>query len=291
MSLDLILLILSASLTLGTVMTMIVRRRPSRSNDFSTSNDSVYANLSGLSRMLRVLSINAHPILCLALLTMLSFSVALGLVEFFLLPTLWIPIIGLGLIGICLYIAYEMSMHRRRRFEAKLPEAIEIMQAASVAGATPQAAIQSVVEYSTKNVKSEFQVLLIALQYGAPIESATARISALYDSEGTRMLMQVLIATWNMGGRLDVLLTSVSKMVRERLSMRLKVAGKLSGAKLSAIFMALAPYALIPFFISNQPQWLQIFLDHPYGLKAIGMAVGLQLIGAIWLRKILKVAL
>lgn len=289
MSLDSILFFFAASLTISAITLLYTRNMGGATKVRYEGNASIYSNMGALAKMFRVLSINANPWLCVLLVLMLSLVIAFSLVDIFLIPAWSIIPLAFTLSAIILFSMSEVAQMRRRKFEKKLPETIEMMQAASMAGCTPQSALRTVAENADGLIKSEFSLLLNALQYGSTIESATARISALYDSESTRMLMQVLIVRWKLGGDLNELLGSVSKMVRERLSIRLRADAKLSGAKYSAIFMGLAPYLLIPFFLNSQPEWLQIFIDHPMGINALGTAILLQLVGIVWLRQVLKV--
>lgn len=291
MSLDSLLFLFAASLTIASIAILYRRSRDVAVEGFNTESGSIYTDMSALTKMFRVLSINVNPWLCVLLIAMLSLTVAFSIVDLLAISSWSIPPIAIGLSLFILFLMREIAQMRRRQFEKKLQDAIGIMQAASMAGATPHSALRTVAENAQGLIKTEFTILLVSLQYGSTIDSATARICTLYDSESTRMLMQVLIVRWKMGGDLTELLNSVAKMVRERLSIRLRTNAKLSGAKYSAIFMGLSPYLLIPFFLSNEPQWLQIFIDHPMGLTTIGSAVFLQFIGIIWLRQVLRVSL
>lgn len=291
MSLDSLLFLFAASLTIASIVILYRRSRDVALEGFNTESGSIYTDMSALTKMFRVLSINVNPWLCVLLIAMLSLTVAFSIVDLLAISSWNIAPIAIGLSLFILFLMREIAQMRRRQFEKKLQDAIGIMQAASMAGATPHSALRTVAENAQGLIKSEFTILLVSLQYGSTIDSATARICTLYDSESTRMLMQVLIVRWKMGGDLTELLNSVAKMVRERLSIRLRTNAKLSGAKYSAIFMGLCPYLLIPFFLSSEPQWLQIFIDHPMGLTTLGSAVFLQLIGIIWLRQVLRVSL
>ena len=291
MNIELLLLILLVVIVFWSLGLLILRSRNAVEFDAEQNKKSAYDGLGYFSKLFLLLSISSKPWICLLLIGMLALAIAFAVAEIFSLLFLEAVVLATFLSCITLYSLKEFAAYKRRKFENNLVEAIEIIRAASISGASPQSALMAVADTVTGDVKKEFSILARALNYGSSIESATARVAALYDCEGTRMLVQVLIARWNIGGNLAELMGSLARVLRERIAMRMQVAGKLSGAKYASIFMGIAPYLLIPYFLTAQPAWLDIFVMHPAGVTVFTTALVLQLIGFIWLRRVLRIDL
>lgn len=180
---------------------------------------------------------------------------------------------------------------RTRRFEAALVEAMDLINTALRGSMSAPMALKQAAQSSDGHIKIELQEVVRRLELGLPIEKAVQRMGSRYRSEGVRLFTQALIAKWHTGGDFSELLDSVTKLMRDRVKLRLKVEGQLSGARYAGLFSGLLPYVLIPFFIWKQPQWLEVLLDHPSGPASILAAVFLQAIGYLWLRRVLRIRL
>jgi len=242
----------------------------------------------GLNRKLRLLNLSIDPIyLCISLLAF-SLMGALLCLEYF--PgKLFVAIgVALALIGFAYFILTEASLLVVSKFERELIDALDLVQASLHSGQSPSRSFSLASSASSGRVKKELTLLATNIERGLDIENATARISVLYDTESIRLFVNTLIARWRTGADLGALLLPVNKMIRERELTRIKMSGKLSGTRYAAFFMGVIPYVLIPFFIHQDSTWLESITTHPYGMKALGTAIGLQVIGLAWMYSIVK---
>lgn len=242
----------------------------------------------GLSKHLRTLKLEIEPLVFVAAIAMVGTLVFLLFLELFpdsislaLIAAIALVIFAFSLLG-------DLAKWRARRFETNLVDAIDLLQASLQSGENPRDALRTAADVSKGPVKTEFVELAKRLELGMPIERATARMVELYESEGVRLFTQVLIAKWNAGGDLLMLLRSVNRIIRDRLKLRLKVAGQLAGARYALLFVAIVPYMVIPAFLWKAPGWLQTLSDHPMGPTFLMVAVLLQVVGFFWMRRILR---
>jgi Flp pilus assembly protein TadB len=157
------------------------------------------------------------------------------------------------------------------------------------AGENPTQAFASAAEASRSLVRREFREVARRLTLGMHIRRALRRIIEGYDSEGVRLFTQTLIAKWEVGGDLIPIVESVARVIRERLKVSLHLKSQLAGARISSVMIALIPYALVPFFLWQRPESLERLLDHPLGPTLLTLAVLLQIIGFLWLRRLLRI--
>jgi Flp pilus assembly protein TadB len=109
-----------------------------------------------------------------------------------------------------------------------------------------------------------------------------------YDSEGLRIFSQTLIAKWDVGGDLAPVLLRVSRVMRDRLALKMRLRSELAGARLGALIVSVLPYLLLPVLLWRRPEWLRSLLEHPVGLQLLLAAILMQLLGVLWLRQILR---
>ena len=246
------------------------------------------SSAGGLSKSLRTLKLEIEPLVFVAAIGMIAVIVFLLFLELFPDSIALAFIAALALIIFAFSLLGDLAKWRARRFESGLVDAIDLIQAALQSGENPREALRTAADVSKGSVKAELDEQNKRLELGMPIEKSTARMVELYDSESVRLFTQVLVAKWNAGGDLLMLLRSVNRIIRDRIKLRLKVNGQLSGARYALMFVALIPYLVIPVFLWKAPGWLQTLTDHPMGPTFLLAAVLLQVAGFFWMRRILR---
>ena len=123
------------------------------------------------------------------------------------------------------------------------------------------------------------------------VRRALQRIDLGYDCEGVRLFTRTVIAKWQAGGDLAPVLETVNQVLRERIRIRWRLDSQMSGARLAQMLTALMPYVLIPFFLWQRPDWIDRLRDHPLGPKLFFGAVVVQILGLLWMRRIMRIEL
>lgn len=229
--------------------------------------------------------------------TFLSGSVLLGLLAatglYALLPAVPVAAVAAGALGAYLPWVAVSAVARRRahRFEERLADALGFMVGSLQAGENPRQAFSSAAEASEGAVRREFLEVAHRLRAGMDIRRALRRIVEGYDAEGVHLFAKTLTAKWQVGGDLVPILQSVARVVRERIRVRMRLRSHLAGARVAAVAVALLPYAVIPVFQWQLPQVMDRLVTHPLGPTLITLAVLLQIIGWLWLARILRIEL
>lgn len=198
---------------------------------------------------------------------------------------------GLVAAVICWLLLGQWGQLRARRFEIKLVDAVGFMVGALEAGQNPVQAFASAADASDGAVAKELTAVTERLEVGIGIRRALAPILRGYDAPGTRLFVQTIVAKWETGGDLAPVLESVARVMRERLRLRLRLQSQLAGARLSAVLIAILPYLAVPVFLWQRPEWIDRLVTHPAGPQLLVAAVMLQIVGFLWLRRLLRVEL
>ncbi len=199
---------------------------------------------------------------------------------------------GIGglLAAFLLWLSIKFWARRRARaFELKLVDAVSFMLSALRAGENLTQAFASAAEASEGRVQREFQEVAYRLSVGMSVRRALRRMDEGYDSEGTRLFTRTVIAKWQVGGDLVPVLETVNRVIRERLRVRWRLHSQLAGARLAVMMISAFPYILIPFFYWQRPDWIARLRDHPFGPRLLFAAIVLQILGVVWMRRIMKI--
>ncbi len=183
----------------------------------------------------------------------------------------------------------SLGRWRGRRFEEKLVDAVDAMVSGLYAGENIEEALVSGAEYAEGGARTEMREISGRLGVGMSIRSAVRRMVERFDSEGVRLFTQTLIAKWDVGGDLAPVLQAVVRVMRDRLRMRLQLHAQMTGARFAAVILAIMPYLLLPVFLWRKPEWLDSLFGDPVGIQLFVIAVILQLVGFLWLRRLMRI--
>lgn len=244
-----------------------------------------------LERRLRAAGLTIQPLRWRGIQLLVALGIALLSLE--IAPrALWLAA-GLGAFVAWLLGAFVVRAALRRswRFETRLVDAVDLFVGALEAGENPIPALASAANGAREPVRGELREVVARLRAGAPLETAVAPLLLRYDSEGVRVFTQTLRAKWAVGGDLAPVMRAVNQTLRQRLTLRRELRSHLAGAQLSALLVALLPYALLPIFYWRRPEALEAIWSHPLGPTLLVGAILLQLLGLVWLRRLLRMEL
>jgi tight adherence protein B len=220
------------------------------------------------------------------------FALAIAFAVWAVLPK--VPIAGVFAGVLAFYVPFsvvEAAAHRRaRKFLEKLVDAIDVMCAALDGGEPPTNALASAAQSAEEPARTELREAHHRIQLGFSVRRSFARMVERYDSEGVRLITQTLIVKWQAGGDLAPVLRSVNQIARERLRHDRELRTHLAGAQASAVLTALLPYLLLPFFLWRRPEWFHELTGTALGLQLLTVAILLQFVGFLWLRRLMRVA-
>jgi len=207
----------------------------------------------------------------------LLFAVLLSLVTGFrILAFAFAVPVALGAIYLYLRIA------RRRRIAAfgeQFPDALDIMVRGLRAGHPFRVAMSLVAREMPDPVGSEFGIVTDEIMFGleqfAAIDSLTKRVGhgdLLFFATAVNVQQQT-------GGNLAEILTRLSRLLRDRSKLRLKIRALSAEGRLSAVALSLAPFVLFGIITLLSPDYFGSVRNHPIIPLATGLGLLLLLIG------------
>ena len=242
-------------------------------------------------RLLRAAGLRVPPLLFHGFSLLLAGLFALWVI------TLARGLLFMGLLALlgALYLIHstvaEIGRRRTLRLEEKLADAIDIMAATMRGSDNPRAALAGAAAVSPPPVSVELREVVRRLEVGMPIRRALLRLRSDYDCEGVRLFSSALAAKWTVGGDLAPTLAAVNRVIRERVRHRLRVRSRLAGANIASWMAALCPYLVFAAMWHFNPGWIHRLFAHPLGPALLVGAVCLQVVGFLWLRRMMRAEL
>ena len=203
-------------------------------------------------------------------------------------PFLALPI-GLFIASLPILYAKQKKQKQLREFERQFPDALDMLNRALRAGLALTGAIQIVADESPDPVAREFRVLFEENRLGLDMKEALKKLGERVDSTELRLFVTAVILQRETGGNLAEILERTAAIIRDRFRIlgdvrTLTAQGRLSGFVLMTLPIAMAA---IIFFVA--PTYLKGLAADPVGRYLIYMALGLQVVGFLIMRRIVNI--
>ena len=184
-------------------------------------------------------------------------------------------------VGIMLFVLYRLRSRRIFNFAEQLPDAIDIITRGVRAGLPFSGAIGLVAREMPDPVGPEFGMLADEIAFGLDLRSA---LDNLYRRVGQEDLLFLTVAVniqTQTGGNLGEILSRLSKLMRSRSKMRLKVNALSAEGRLSAIALTVLPFALFVIINFISPAYYSVVRGSPILEPAIYVGLFLLLVGNV----------
>lgn len=181
------------------------------------------------------------------------------------------------------------TQRRQRAFANQLEETVQMIAGSLRAGySLPQAAATVATEAEVPT-SEEFARVINEARVGRSLIDAFHDTAARVRSDDFYWIVQAIAINREVGGNLAEVLDGVGKTIRERVHLKRQVEALASEGKLSAIILiALPPVVVLLLSVAN-PTYLARFGDSPLGIALLVVAGVLLVVGALWMRAVVRI--
>lgn len=177
-------------------------------------------------------------------------------------------------------------VHRVRKVETQLPEALTLVAKSLRAGAGLIQAIAFAAEETPAPLGPEFARALRDLRLGATAEDVFVQLSERIGSQDLDIAVTAIIIQRTVGGNLAEILTTVVSTIRERERLRKEILVLTSRQRLTSRMMAGMPVLIAIMFVWLNPEaGLLLFQTLP-GRIALGFAIVMELAGLFLIKRL-----
>jgi tight adherence protein B len=196
-----------------------------------------------------------------------------------------------GLVAANIPYIYLRVKRRQRltKFEATLPEAIDLLSRALRAGHSLTAGIEMVAREITDPVGAEFRRVFEEQNFGLPIREALLNVANRVPVADLQFLVTAMLVQKETGGNLAEVLDKTGAVIRERARLLGQLRIYTAQGRMTGWILGLLPF--IVFLLMNfvNPGYAHVLIEDPAGRKAVWIGLGLMGIGVYMIRKIVDI--
>ncbi len=196
--------------------------------------------------------------------------------------------IALG-IGIPLLVISRIAESRRKRMEQQFPVALDIFVRALRSGHPIAAAIDLLTREMEDPIGSEFGLISDEVAYGADLIGALEHMAERWALDDMKMFVVSLSVQSQTGGNLAEILENISKVIRERHQMFLKVRALSSEGRMTAWMLSVLPiFGFVTIFALTPQYYLNNVDDPVFVYGSIGLVI-MYCLGVIIIRRLVDI--
>jgi len=213
-------------------------------------------------------------------------------ISCYFLPTsmLWAAPLAGAMFGVIPYLYIWFIRGRRlKKFSSQLPGALDLMAQALRAGQSLPAGIQLVGEQVPEPLGPEFHLAYEQQNLGSTIIASLNQMCERVPDLDLRFFATAVTLQRQTGGDLAEILDKISELIRERFKIKgmiqaLTGEGRISGS----VLLAMPPVLFLVMLKLNYKYVMKLF-EEPMGHQMLAVAIVMQIIGALWIRKIINI--
>jgi tight adherence protein B len=104
-----------------------------------------------------------------------------------------------------------------------------------------------------------------------------------------RILVTAILIQREVGGNLAEILDNLSAVVRARFTIRRQIRVYTAQGRMTGYLLSMLPLIIFGILYSLNAKYMSILFTDPVGKILVGVALSMQLIGFLWIKKIIKI--
>jgi tight adherence protein B len=205
-------------------------------------------------------------------------------------PALWLDL-AFGIAFGSLPYLYLLTKRAARfsRFNALLPEAIDLMSRALKAGHAVTSAIEMVGQEIADPVSGEFRIVFEQQNLGLPMRDAMMNLAERVPLEDVYFLATAILVQRETGGNLAEVLDKTAALMRERIRLKGQLRIYTAQGRMTGWFLCLMPFIIFSLISLVNFNYEKKLWTEPIGLHMAYAGMVMMTIGVLVIRKIIDI--
>jgi tight adherence protein B len=178
---------------------------------------------------------------------------------------------------------------RMTKFEALLPEAMDLIGRGLRAGHAFPSAIQMVGQEMPEPVGSEFRYTFDEINFGVNVQDALQNLARRVPITDLRFFVIAVLIQRETGGNLSEVLENISKIIRDRLKLFGRVKTLSAEGRFSAMILTFLPFGTAALLYLVDPKLTSLLWKDETGLKLVYGTLFFMFLGTLWIRRIIRI--
>lgn len=218
-----------------------------------------------------------------------AIAIVTTLLAMLVLPLWAAPLVGLSLAAIPFMVLIFKFKMRMNRFAKQLPEALELMSRALRAGHSLQAGFQLVGTETKPPLGPEFHRVFDEQNFGVSLEDSLETMTERVPNLDLKFFSTAVILQRQTGGDLAEILDKIGYLIRERFKIYGQIQALTGEGRLSGLVLLALPPFLFVTMLKLNPDYMMLLFTDEMGKKLLLVTIGLQILGAIIIKKIVNI--
>jgi tight adherence protein B len=181
------------------------------------------------------------------------------------------------------------TTQRTEKFTELFPDALTMIARSLRAGHSFNTAVQLVGQEIANPVGELFKTAYDQQQLGLRISDSLSNLNERVDSLDLRFFTTVVSIHTDIGGNLSEILDKLAVTIRERLRIRRQVQVYTAQGRMSGYVLGALPIISYACFNILNPSYESALIREPIGISILILAAGMQLLGLMVIRSIIKI--
>jgi tight adherence protein B len=187
-----------------------------------------------------------------------------------------------------LYVRHRRTK-RLTQLEQQLPEALGMMVSALRVGHSLIASLGAVAGECREPISGEIRKCFEEQNYGADLRTALVHLTERAPIQDFRIFVAAVLIQKESGGNLAEVLENVAQTTRERFRLKKQVSVHTAQGRMTGWILSLLPLALGLAMYFVNPDGMSVLWKRPMGLKLLYTAIGMDVVGTLIIRKIVRI--
>jgi tight adherence protein B len=196
---------------------------------------------------------------------------------------------GLILATFPLFYLMRLRANRLKRFESLLPETLDLMGRALRAGHSLSGSLQMAGTEMPDPVGEEFRQVVDEINFGIAAQDALQNLARRVPSTDLGFFVVAVLIQRETGGNLSEILSNISNIIRERLKLFGKVRALSAEGRYSGLVLSLLPFVTGFMIYLIDPSFVSALWTDPAGIFLSKLGIFLMIVGAFWMRRIVRI--
>jgi tight adherence protein B len=196
-----------------------------------------------------------------------------------------------GAIGFSLpFMVLRFKRTRRlRAFEEAFPEALDLISRALKAGHAFATGLKMVADEMSEPVGPEFRKTFDEQNFGLPLKDALENLTFRVPLLDMRFFATAVLIQRETGGNLSEILENLAHVVRERFKILRQVRVYTAHGRLTGYVLLALPAVLAIALSFINPEHMNLLFRERMGQMMLMVAIGMQFLGFLWIRQVVKI--
>jgi tight adherence protein B len=192
-------------------------------------------------------------------------------------------LLGFGFPAFMVRLAHQ---RRIKKFQSQLVDGLMILASSLKAGLSFVQAIEVLCEELPPPISQEFNLVLKENRWGLSLDESLKRLRQRLPLEEVNLMVSSILIARESGGELPKVFSRLTNTIRDNLKLKEKIATLTLQGRLQGLIMMFLPVGFAYFVYKQNPEHFLVMWQSQTGRMLLFLAVGLQVVGMFFIKRI-----